>query len=180
LGDEEPRTKNLEPKEANVAEYSYRNLILWNKAQELTLDVIRLIAPLRRSAAADVIAKQIIRSSSSIAANVAEGHGRFTPGAHSFHLSVAKGSACETDSWLDLLRRSELINAEQEKPLHDTCMELVAMLTSKIRQLEVASANSKRSGSPSSRIGDERAEYIVDATLQYPRGLDSNAEVLGS
>ena len=171
LGNEEPGTKNLEPKEANVAEYGYRNLILWNKAQELTLAVIRLIAPLPRSGAADVISKQIIRSSSSIAANVAEGHGRFTAGAHSFHLSVAKGSTCETDSWLDLLRRSDLIRTDQEKPLHETCMELVAMLTSKIRQLETVQAASKRGGA-GSRLSDERAEYIVDASLQYPRGLE--------
>ena len=119
-----------------MPEYTFRNLILWEKAQELTLAVIRLIAPLPRSAASDVITRQIIRSSSSIAANVAEGHGRYTFGAHMYHLSIAKGSTCETDSWLDLLRRSDLIKAEQEKPLHDTCMELVAMLTSKIRQLE--------------------------------------------
>ena len=143
-----------------MPEYTFRNLILWEKAQELTLAVIRLIAPLPRSAAADVITRQIIRSSSSVAANVAEGHGRYTPGAHMYHLSIAKGSTCETDSWLDLLRRSNLISAEQEQPLHDTCMELIAMLTSKIRQLETLQQKPKRGDG--ARISDDRAEYIAD------------------
>ena len=131
------------------AEHNYRNLILWQKAQELTLEIIRLTSALPRSNVADVLVRQIVRSSSSIAANVAEGHGRFTPRAHANHLSIAKGSACETDSWLDLLRKSGLISKGQEQPLHDLCMELIAMLTAKIRQLEVVQH----------RVGEERASY---------------------
>ena len=118
------------------ADYNFRNLILWQKSQQLTLDVIKLIALMPRTAVADVIVKQIIRSSSSIAANIAEGHGRFTPGAHSNHLSIAKGSACETDGWLDLLRKSGFISADQEQRLHAVCLEIVAMLTAKILELE--------------------------------------------
>ena len=163
-----------------MPEYTFRNLILWEKAQELTLAVIRLIAPLPRSAAADVITRQIIRSSSSIAANVAEGHGRYTLGAHMYHLSIAKGSTCETDSWLDLLRRSDLIKAEQEKPLHDTCMELVAMLTSKIRQLEQLQQKPKRGGVAGARISDERAEYIADPNARFLSDSDGQDQVPGS
>lgn len=145
-----------------MAEYNYRNLILWDRAQELTLAVIRLTSPLPRTAAADVIRKQIIRSASSMAANVAEGHGRYRLGAHAYHLSIAKGSACETDSWLDLLRRSGLITREQEEPRHALCMELISMLTSKIRQLEAMQQQAKRKDSGPSRLEDERGEWTVD------------------
>ncbi|MBI5283613.1 MAG: four helix bundle protein, partial [Chloroflexi bacterium] len=134
-------------------EYNFRKLILWQKAQGLTLDVIKLTSALPRANVADALVRQIVRSSSSIAANVAEGHGRFTPRAHAYHLSIAKGSACETDGWLDLLRRSGHISAEQEQPLHDVCMELIAMLTAKIRELEKLPARS---------LGEERATYITN------------------
>ena len=134
-------------------EYSFRKLILWQKAQELTLDVIKLTSALPRANIADALVRQIVRSSSSIAANVAEGHGRFTPRAHAYHLSIAKGSACETDGWLDLLRRSGHISAEQDQPLHDVCMELIAMLTAKIRELEKLQPRSLR---------EERAAYITN------------------
>ena len=119
-----------------VGEYSFRNLILWQKAQALTLEVLRLTAAIPRGAAADVMVRQILRSASSIAANIAEGHGRFTPRAHLNHLSIAKGSACETDSWLDIMAKSGLIEGEAEQRLHQTCMELAAMLTAEIRDLE--------------------------------------------
>ena len=163
-----------------MAEYNFHNLILWDKAQTLALDVIRLIAPLPRSAAADVITKQIIRSSSSIAANVAEGHGRYTPGAHAYHLSIAKGSTCETDSSLDLLRRSAMIHADQEKPLHDTCMELIAMLTSKIRQLETVQRTSKSAGARGSRNSDEHVEHVADPNARFAGGIDETDQVPGS
>lgn len=133
-------------------EYSFRKLILWQKAQELTLNVIKLTSALPRANVADALVRQIVRSSSSIAANVAEGHGRFTPRAHAYHLSIAKGSACETDGWLDLLRRSGHISTEQEQPLHDVCMELIAMLTAKIRELEKLPP----------RVGEERAAYVIN------------------
>lgn len=118
------------------SKYSFRKLTLWEKAQELTLAIVKLTGPLPRGAASDVIARQIIRSSSSIGANIAEGHGRFTPRAHAQHLSIAKGSACETDSWLDLLVRTGMIQREEEARLHALCDEIIAMLTAKIRDLD--------------------------------------------
>ena len=65
-----PRTQN--------SNYSYRNLLLWQKAQALALEIIRTVTRLRRDPAAQVIGRQIIGAASSIAANIAEGHGRFT------------------------------------------------------------------------------------------------------
>lgn len=132
------------------APHSFRNVLLWQKAQGLALDVIKLVGPLPRGAVSDVLTRQIVRSATSIAANIAEGHGRFTPRAHAYHLSIAKGSACETDGWSDLLRSSNHITPEQEKPLHETCMEIVAMLTAKMRQLESMTGT---------RLGEERYAY---------------------
>ncbi|MHB8516654.1 MAG: four helix bundle protein, partial [Dehalococcoidia bacterium] len=65
------------------------------------------------------------------------------------YLLIARGSACETDSWLDLLRRQSFIDAGLEGRLHRSCVELVAMLTSKVREL------SKLSPPKQLRDGDE-------------------------
>src|SRR3990172_5568352 len=119
-----------------MAEYSFRNLVLWQKAQALTLEVARVVERLPRSGLAGVIGPQILASASSIGANVAEGHGRFTPGAHKNHLSIAKGSACETDGWIDLLLRAGLLAKDEEGKLHEACSELIRMLTAKILDLE--------------------------------------------
>ena len=135
--------------------YSYRNLILWQKAQELTLEIVRLAGVLPNDRVAPILSRQIVRSASSIAANIAEGHGRFTYAAHRNHLSIAKGSACETDGWLDLLRRSGYVDADAEGRLHSVCEELIRMLTAKIIDLEKREKSAKK-------VRDEHAEYIAE------------------
>jgi four helix bundle protein len=121
---------------ASKTKYSYRNLRLWQRAQELAVDIVELVDALPTRRSVDSIARQIVRSVTSIGANIAEGHGRFTTPAYRNHLSIAKGSACETDSWLDLLRRLNLISAEQEGPLHRKCDALIGAITGRINDLE--------------------------------------------
>jgi four helix bundle protein len=145
----EPRTKNQQ--------YSFRNLVLWQKAQELALKVIRTVSKMPPDPAGQIILRQIVRSASSIGANIAEGHGRYTPGAHRNHLSIAKASAAETDSWLDLLRRGEFISIETEAHMHVACEEIIRMLTAKIIQME--KIEGKRGPS---RTGETRAIYQTE------------------
>ena len=68
-------------------EYNHRNLIVWQRAQELAHQMIQLTKRLPHSWANAVLARQIISAATSIGANIAEGHGRFTPVAHKNHLS---------------------------------------------------------------------------------------------
>jgi four helix bundle protein len=102
----------------------------------LALAVIRVVAGLPRDNAAQIIGRQLVASAGSIGANVAEGHGRFSLAAHRNHLSIAKGSACETDGWLDLLSRAGYVDADTEGKLHGDCVEIIRMLTAKILDLE--------------------------------------------
>jgi four helix bundle protein len=68
--------------------YSHRNLIVWRRAQELAHQMIQVARRLPQNWANAVIARQIIGAATSIGANIAEGHGRFTPGAHGSWFSV--------------------------------------------------------------------------------------------
>ena len=116
--------------------YNYRNLIVWQRAQDLAFQIMQLVQRVPQSWANAVVVRQIISSATSIGANIAEGHGRYTPGAYRNHLSIARGSAAETDSWLDLLRRAGWITVEEEATLHVECLEIMAILTSKMRDLD--------------------------------------------
>lgn len=151
----EPRTQNQH--------YSYRNLLLWRKAQDLTLEVVRIVAGLPRDPAARVIARQIVAAASSIGANIAEGHGRFTLPAHRNHLSIAKGSACETDGWLDLLQRAGYIDGVKGQRMHETCEELIRMLTAKVLQLDRLDEFKSR------QLREEQSPYGSDDYVQSPR-----------
>ncbi len=120
----------------------------------MTANVILMTRQLPRDATGLAIRRQIIRSVGSVGANIAEGHGRYTLGAYKNHLSIAKGSACETDSWIDLLRRIGFISSEVGHELHGKLVSLIAVLTSKIRYLESRIAQSPR-------MGEEPVEYAV-------------------
>ena len=140
-----------------TAPYSFRNLILWQKAQDLALAVIKVVARLPRDNAAQIIGRQLVASAGSIGANVAEGQGRFSFAAHRNHLSIAKGSACETDGWLYLLRRAGYLEADVEDRLHQGCQEIIRMLTAKILDLE----RRERSGKPLG-VREHASVYAAD------------------
>ena len=84
------------------------NLIAHEKALEAAGDAITLV--LRVPASLKSIADQVIRSASSVPANLAEGHGR--TGRDRLHFwRIAYASAKEVDSHLRLLERAGVINA---------------------------------------------------------------------
>ena len=131
--------------------YDYRNLDLWRRAQELAVDIIRLGETLPSSPAGLVLARQVVRSAASIGTNIAEGHGRYTFAAYRNHLSIAKGSAAETDSWLDLLSRLGYISVETEEPLHSQCLVILGALTRRMRALDARLGGPARPGAREER-----------------------------
>ena len=148
-----------EPRNLRTSEpaYSYRKLILWQKAQDLAHEVVALLEQLPANRTSDTLFRQVLRAATSVPANIAEGHGRFSPAAYRNHLSIAKGSACELDSWLDLLRRRSIITAEQEADLHGRCSRMIAALTGRMRDLEKITPKSIREDSSPYLVADELA-----------------------
>jgi four helix bundle protein len=147
--------------EQDVAEperqaYSYRNLDLWRRAQELALGVIKMSESLPKSEAARSIARQVVPSSGSVAANIAEGHGRYSVAAYRNHLSIARGSVTETDSWLDLLARAGYVTPDIARQLHDECELLLGGLTRQMRALEA------RLRSQPKTLREEEPSYMLE------------------
>ena len=124
--------------------HSFRSLIVWQESQELALEIARLVGRLPGDSVASVLGRQVMASAASIGANIAEGYGRYAAGAYRNHLSIARGSACETDGWLDLLRRAGYIDQEMESRLHGLCMEVVKLLTTRMIGLEKQSHSAGR------------------------------------
>ncbi len=90
-----------------------------------------------------VITRQIVGSAGSVGANIAEGHGRFSRAAYANHLSIAKGSASEVGSWLDLLARLGELDKGEEARLQAEAESLIGLLTFKIRKLNEAGISAK-------------------------------------
>ena len=67
---------------------------------------------------------QIIRSSDSIAANISEGYGRYTPADRKLFYRYARGSFEETKTWLRKLMRRKIVSLEDIKEYESIINEL--------------------------------------------------------
>jgi four helix bundle protein len=79
---------------------------------------------------------QIRRAAVSVAANIAEGHGRENSGSFVQFLRVAQGSLKELETHLLLALRVELVLSERAAPILEQCDELGRMLRSLIRSIQ--------------------------------------------
>jgi four helix bundle protein len=124
--------------------YLFKNLAVWQRAQELADEVLDVAGHLPNTRAAAILIQQVVKSSSSIAANIAEGHGRFSAGAYRNYLSISRGSTTETIGWIDLLRRRGWIDANREHSLLSKCAEIMRMLTAKMKELDAQTGTNRR------------------------------------
>src|SRR5262249_27655046 len=116
---------------------------MWQRSQALALQIIQIVRKLPSDWGNAVVARQVIASATSVSANIAEGHARFTPNAHRNHLSIPKGSAAETDSWIDLLHHMGYLSEEEEQLLHKEYLWIMGALTGKILNLEQVNQRNK-------------------------------------
>ena len=79
------------------------------------------------------IGYQVIRSSDSIAANLAEGYGRYTPADRKLFYRYARGSFEETKAWLRKLIRRKLVKDSEIKEFTEIIDELGPKLNAFIR-----------------------------------------------
>ena len=114
---------------------SYRDLKVWQEAMELAEESYRLTRTFPQEEMFGMVS-QIRRSAVSIAANIAEGHGRENTGSFIQFLRIAQGSLKELETHLILSARVNLTSYEFiEMPLQ-RCESLGKMLRSLIRSLQ--------------------------------------------
>jgi four helix bundle protein len=100
------------------------------------VSVIALVAGLPQRRPAETIGNQLARAAGSIPANIAEGYGRYSSGAYRNHLSIARGSLFEAESWIDLLLRSGYISVEAYDALLTQLHEVGRLLTARMKSLD--------------------------------------------
>jgi len=111
-----------------------RDLQVWHKAHQLTLAVYRLTATFPREERYG-LTTQLRRSSSSIAANLAEGCGRNGDAELARFCSIAMGSASELEYHLLLAKDLQLLTTADHTALTDQTTEVKRMLTGLLHKL---------------------------------------------
>ncbi len=74
--------------------------------------------------AQNTIGYQVIRSSDSIAANIAEGYGRYSPADRKKFYRYSRGSFEETKAWLRKLNRRKIVSNNELKKYTEIINEL--------------------------------------------------------
>ena len=87
------------------------------------------------------LSNQILRSGTSIAANIAESKYAQSKNDLITKLSISLKEASETSMWLRLLNRTKYISDDQYNSLHNNIDELIRMLTASIKTLKTNNSN---------------------------------------
>jgi four helix bundle protein len=80
------------------------------------------------------LSRQLLRSGTSIGANVEEGQASQSRADFVAKYSIACKEARETHYWLRLLAETEVLPADRLRPVTEECNELIAILTTIIKK----------------------------------------------
>ena len=116
---------------------SYKDLLVWQKGVDLACDVHRMTRLLPKEESYR-LTSQIIRASSSIPANLAEGNSRATRRDYAHFVSIARGSAAELETFLIIIQRLDLAPSQVVRDLLDRTEEVARMLNALRSKLATA------------------------------------------
>ncbi|QGZ95135.1 four helix bundle protein [Terricaulis silvestris] len=114
---------------------SYRDLKIWQLAIDLAEAAYSITRDFPNSELYG-LTSQMRRAAVSIAANIAEGHGRETTGAFIQFLRIAQGPLKELETHLIIARRLDLTSSDDSGKLLGQCDELGRMVRGLIRSLQ--------------------------------------------
>lgn len=114
----------------------FRNLKVWQLGMLLFENIVKDISLFPQTEIGKIISNQILRSASSITANIAEGYGRRKGKEYEHYLYIARGSANETIDWYEKMKRLGYIDNEIYLVRMKTLQEIRAMLSGIINKLE--------------------------------------------
>lgn len=99
------------------------------KSKVFAVRIIRLYQFLQNEKKEYTLSKQLLRSGTSIGANIKEAIRGFSKKDFRFKLGIALKEASETEYWLELLYETEYISEKQFLSMNDDCIELIKILT---------------------------------------------------
>lgn len=114
--------------------FAFEKLLVYQKAVDFADSICAMTESFPRGYG--FLADQINRASLSIAANIAEGNGRFTKPDRRNFFGIARGSVQECVPLLELARRRQLLAEEGHAQLKSRLEEIARMLSGLINGLE--------------------------------------------
>ncbi|MBP5219801.1 MAG: four helix bundle protein [Bacteroidaceae bacterium] len=110
--------------------------IIKDKSFAFALRIIRMYQYLREQKSEFVLSKQVLRSGTSIGANVREAEHAQSDADFIHKMNIALKEANETEYWLELLFQSDYIEESQYDSIIADCRELNKLLISIVKTMK--------------------------------------------
>jgi four helix bundle protein len=114
---------------------SFKDLKVWQTSVDLAVAIYGVTKAFPREELYG-LTSQLRRCSASVAANIAEGHGRESTGSFVQFLRVAQGSLKELETHLIIAERVGLLPVKDHEALSSQCGEIGRMIRALVRKLQ--------------------------------------------
>jgi four helix bundle protein len=114
-----------------------RENVLYDKSYEFSIRIIKIYQYLQKEKKEYTLARQLLKSGTSIGANVAEANGAISREDFSAKISIAYKECLETKYWLSLLKDTGYIDFENTAELHEFADEIAKILFSILKKTRI-------------------------------------------
>jgi four helix bundle protein len=104
--------------------------IVKEKSYQFSIKIVEMYISLSKEKKEYVLSKQLLRSGTSIGANIEEAIAASSPKDFINKLTIANKEASETSYWLNLLRDCGFLHQDHFEDLQNRCLELRRLLSS--------------------------------------------------
>ena len=111
-------------------------IIITNKTIDFAVRIIKFYKYLCEEKKEYILSKQILRSGTSIGANIRESRNAQSKADFINKLNIALKEADETLYWLEIMIKSEIITAKQVENLTNDLNEIISILVASIKTLK--------------------------------------------
>jgi len=123
------KTDDRQLKAKDMKSSNFRDLMVWQKAMDLTVEIYLLVKHLPKEENY-ALSDQMRRAAVSVPSNIAEGHGRDSAKEFVRFLSMARGSLRELSTQLEICIRLQYLNESNTLTSNTLITEVDKMLTS--------------------------------------------------
>ncbi|MCK5328735.1 MAG: four helix bundle protein [Candidatus Latescibacteria bacterium] len=111
--------------------------VIREKSFQFAVRIVKLYEYLRHEKKEYVLSKQILRSGTSIGANVEEAQGGISKADFSSKISIAYKEARETHYWLRLLHATEYLDKQSYDSIMEDCGEICKLLFAIVKKTRI-------------------------------------------
>ena len=112
-----------------------RDCVTLDKSKNFAIRIVRLYQYLCTEKKDFVLSKQLLRSGTSIGANLAEAIYGISDKDFLSKIYISLKECAETNYWLELLFKTDYLTEQQYQSINEDCTELIKLLTSSAKNM---------------------------------------------